>query len=287
MFQFLSRLFHRSAPSDEAATQAVLDLVTSLAQPTILMEPAEDAMDGPTSTLRLGGLPRLSAGTPWPTRDGRSLAFLGELNLASVRQAGGPDWLPGGGVLHIFYDAREAPWGFDPKDRGGCIVLFTPAADDNERAPPADLDGKLVFRSHILQGRSVLSYPDLDRLTLPEEVARNHDSETLYELETRQFGEGPQHRIGGYPSPIQNDEMERECQLASNGVYLGDAKGYASEQAVALLREPVSWKLLLQIDSDEAAGMMWGDMGRLYIWVPEHDARQGDFTNVWLILQST
>ncbi|MCR8632194.1 YwqG family protein [Paenibacillus radicis (ex Xue et al. 2023)] len=29
------------------------------------------------------------------------------------------------------------------------------------------------------------------------------------------------------------------------------------------------WKLLLQIDSEEEIGMMWGDAGRIYFWIRE------------------
>jgi hypothetical protein len=29
------------------------------------------------------------------------------------------------------------------------------------------------------------------------------------------------------------------------------------------------WVLLLQADSDDDTGMMWGDGGRLFVWIPE------------------
>lgn len=45
------------------------------------------------------------------------------------------------------------------------------------------------------------------------------------------------------------------------------------------------WRLLLQLDSDDASDMMWGDSGILYFWIREADARAGDFSNVWVILQ--
>jgi hypothetical protein len=36
----------------------------------------------------------------------------------------------------------------------------------------------------------------------------------------------PAHHLGGYPDPIQGEDMELDCQLASNGLYCGDESGY-------------------------------------------------------------
>lgn len=30
---------------------------------------------------------------------------------------------------------------------------------------------------------------------------------------------------------------------------------------------------------------MWGDVGRLYYWVTEHDLRSHEWSNAWMILQ--
>lgn len=79
--------------------------------------------------------------------------------------------------------------------------------------------------------------------------------------------------------------MELECQLVSNGVYCGDSEGYHSRRVAELAAGAGSWRLLLQLDSDDDAGMMWGDLGSLYFWIREEDARNADFSNAWMILQ--
>jgi uncharacterized protein YwqG len=43
--------------------------------------------------------------------------------------------------------------------------------------------------------------------------------------------------------------------------------------------------LLLQIDSEARAGMMWGDLGRIYFMIHKDDLRRRRFENVVLILQ--
>jgi len=99
------------------------------------------------------------------------------------------------------------------------------------------------------------------------------------------FGAKPQHQVGGFPSPVQGDDMELECQLVSHGLYCGDNSGYQGARATALEPGASEWRLLLQIDSDEDLGAMWGDLGKLYFWVRESEARRSDFSNVWLVLQ--
>ena len=79
--------------------------------------------------------------------------------------------------------------------------------------------------------------------------------------------------------------MELECQLASNGVYLGDGKAYGDARYDHLRAGAHDWRLLLQLDSDETAEMMWGDSGMLYYWIRQQDLRALDFSNTWLVLQ--
>ncbi|MDP3853118.1 DUF1963 domain-containing protein, partial [Phenylobacterium sp.] len=72
--------------------------------------------------------------------------------------------------------------------------------------------------------------------------------------------------------PVQSDSMEAECQDIARR--LGQRGGDLAD-----------WRLLLQLDTDDEAGMMWGDVGSLYFWIRERDARIGDFSKVWMILQ--
>ncbi|MDR2512739.1 MAG: DUF1963 domain-containing protein [Puniceicoccales bacterium] len=45
------------------------------------------------------------------------------------------------------------------------------------------------------------------------------------------------------------------------------------------------WKLLLQLDSDDDTGWMWGDVGTVYFRIREQDARKADFSKVWMVFQ--
>ena len=58
--------------------------------------------------------------------------------------------------------------------------------------------------------------------------------------------------------------MDLECQLVSHGLYCGDASGYQATRAKELEAGRQDWILLLQLDTDDDAGMIWGDGGMLY-----------------------
>jgi uncharacterized protein YwqG len=98
-------------------------------------------------------------------------------------------------------------------------------------------------------------------------------------------GDGPAyHHLLGHPETIQGD-MQLECQLASHGLYCGDSSGYEDSLRAHLEEGAKDWRLLLQVDSDDDVGMMWGDVGRIYYWIREVDLRAGNFGNVWFVLQ--
>jgi len=237
------------------------------------------------SSSHLGGSPALPDGFDWPSRSGAPLAFIARLDLAELRRALPVEWLPPSGSLLFFYDAQKQPWGFDPADRDGWAVLRLPesavtAGGGGIRAP----GGEALPRRGIAF-QPVRSLPSSERSAIAA-LRFSYAEQDAYEaLRDRPFGGRPQHQVGGFPSPVQGDGMELECQLASHGLYCGDESGYRDPRAAALEAGAADWRLLLQVDSDDDLGVMWGDLGRIYFWVREEDARAGDFSRVWLVLQ--
>jgi uncharacterized protein YwqG len=80
--------------------------------------------------------------------------------------------------------------------------------------------------------------------------------------------------------------MELDCQLASNGIDLGEPGAYDSERARALAAGRRDWTLLAQVDSDDDLGWMWGDAGRVYRWLRRQDLAAGRWDAAWGIVQS-
>ncbi len=240
------------------------------------------------SQSKLGGKPDVPPNFIWPTRDEKPLSFIAQINLSDVPEIEGAQ-LPNSGLLSFFYNNEV--WGFDPKDKGGFQVFYfeNELSEFKECQPPAAKIEKKFF-GMISKAVTVEEYdccalePELI-LTLPNEL-KDID---LSEEDTDKYCElleaiGGHHRLLGYAEPVQS-EMELECELVTNGLYCGDASGYKDPRASELEKTSHHWQLLLQIDSDDNANMMWGDAGRLYFWIKDEDLAAQRFHNCWMISQ--
>jgi len=254
----------------------------------------------PIGVSKLGGLPDLPASIAWPDREGAALAFLGQISL---REIPSPSSLPQDGVVSFFYDNAQNSWGFDPKDQNSFRVLYFPVSEELRRAPspvkekPPSLWQKIkrsarersesyfqVFATRRLAFIPFQSIPDPCAKLLEGPLRDPQDQEMYANFFEEYSHQGPAHQLLGWPTVIQN-EMELECQLVTNGIYVGDSTGYKHPRRAALEKGTHDWILLLQVDSDDDAHMMWGDAGMLYFWIRQQDLAQAAFRKTWCILQ--
>jgi uncharacterized protein YwqG len=277
--------FRKLFGGGEGPSEPIRDLVAAVSP---LVVPALRMRVSKTPTRsHIGGDPNLPADTPWPERNGRRLTLLARVSLPEVHQAQRIPWLPPDGALLFFYDVDEQPWGFDPKDRGGAAVLHVA-----DLPAPVHVFETAGSREGVLGARNVAfhrveSLPSLERaqehgLLLDLSKA---EIDAYFQLPPRMHVPGPEHQVGGWPAPIQADEMEFEAQLASSGISGGDAAGAESAEVARHEAAAKGWRLLLQLDSDGDMDVMWGDAGMLYFWVREPEAAAGRFENVWVVLQ--
>ena len=96
--------------------------------------------------------------------------------------------------------------------------------------------------------------------------------------------EGPGTGCSAGRNLVQNS-MQLDCQLASSGIDLRCDAGYDDPRAAQLEGGAADWMLLLQVDTDDKAGWMWGDCGTLYYWIRRPDLLAGRFDRVWMIFQ--
>ncbi len=230
---------------------------------------------------RLGGDPDLPPTAVWPEWRGRLLSFVAQIALSELPELF-ETRLPSSGLLSFFYDVEQEAWGFDPQDRGAWRVLWSSEQELEPRSTPETVPEDGRYQACRLAGTVEMNHAPWESAEL-DTLGMSQDELFSY-AEVVEEEDPPVHRLLGHPEPIQGD-MQLEAQLVSNGLYCGDESGYEDPRAADLRDGAVDWRLLLQIDSDDAAGMMWGDAGRLYFWMTEDAIERRDWDSAWMILQ--
>ena len=251
---------------------------------------AEDRM--PVGASKIGGCPDLPEGVAWPAWNGVPLSFLAQVRLEDVAALDAEHVLPESGLLLFFYDPYQEAWGFDPKDKGRSRVLYAAAAEPLRRAavPPVMVDGGR-FNPCSVGFSSILTIPDSGsrqavamklKYTSPDDPAEQGQYFNLHERMKEAQKAASGHWLLGHPDPVQN-EMQLECQLVTNGIYCGDAT--RDPRSKDLEEGADDWRLLFQVDTDDNAAMMWGDLGKVYFWIRRQDLAARAFDRTWAILQ--
>ena len=270
------------------------DALVALVRPSLRLVADEDVDDpqaaesAESAGLRIGGRPLLAPGVDWPRRkDGAPLSLVAQISLADVAElADGEDQadFPTEGSLAFFYDAvDQSVWGFSPTDSEGWAVLHCPDGVGALRDFPTELDEEGRFSPIALTTVRELTFPPAGSFEV-EQLVGDAKAEKYWAVLGEDEEDETITRFLGHPEPVQG-EMQVECQLASNGVYVGNSKGYTSPEGIRLRPGAADWRLLLQVDSFDDIGMMWGDSGRLYWWIREADLAEGRWDATWLVLQ--
>ncbi|GHG10037.1 MULTISPECIES: YwqG family protein [Amycolatopsis] len=279
----LDTLAHERLPAELASAW------TALARPGIRLV---SAGEGPP-VGRIGGAPALPEDVGWPEWPGRGpLDFVAAVDCAALPREFLSIPLPEAGTLLFFYFDAERRQADDIPEFGdaeAARLVFVPAGVPvTERAAPEGLD---PYPARDLFGKVEATAPRNYHVLLDE--TKTASGETLAEaaktvllpgnhMGTGVFGqlvwqlhpEGPHHQVGGFADPIQN-AVEKEVATEVLGDY----------RDPRLIEEAARWVFLAQIDSDEAADMMWGDAGMLYWMIRSEDLEAGRFDRARCILQ--
>jgi uncharacterized protein YwqG len=263
----------------EALSPAAAEILLREVRPAVALthSPA-----GTASLSRLGGRPLLDPATEWPKWWDTPLSLLFVVDLGDFRTISSGTGLPIDGVVNLFYEVEEQTWGFDPGDRGSWRVIpADPATAEHRDAP----DGATTFAEIGLAGRRIATYPSWEEKVV--DTIREHDWDRYDDLIARLEADhpaGPRHQLGGWPS-LQQAPWQLKCQLASNGIDVGRPEGYDDPRADALRAGADDWVMLAQIDTDDDAGWMWGDVGTLYYAMRRQDLATRSFEPAWMVLQ--
>ncbi len=198
------------------------------------------------AATKLGGRPDLRVRSRWPAREGRPLSFVAQIDLAQVAPLDNSGLLPRAGLLSFFYGDPEGP--LQPEL---CEVVFSePGTPLRRREFPDELSDQERYAALALRPQPELTLPPAPPSFLSEEEL------DAYQWKLEELAPGPRHRLLGHPDLVQDDPRD-------------DAHA-----------------LLLQVDSEDAARMTWGDLGRLYYLISPADLRAGRFEASRCVLQS-
>ena len=278
---FIKRIFGFAPKTDwDEVKKSLQAKVSNLRKPAVRLIKSESQ-----SNSKFGGRPLVEAKHfIWPQSNGIPMAFLAQIDLSEISKEMRYEWLNDKGLLLFFYDIIEMPWGFDPKDRGKWKVLFQENPDSLAELPES-LAETAKIKEAFISAKRVEILPNYDDPSVGGLQLTDQEGDLYCDMNSEQFDAEPLHQVGGFPSPVQGNDMELQSQLASNGIYVGDSAGYQSDLAKTLESGAEDWKLLFQFDSDDDLDLMWGDCGMLYFWVQKEKAKNNQFENCWLILQ--
>ncbi|WP_169713649.1 YwqG family protein [Paludifilum halophilum] len=232
--------------------------------PCIAITPVE-ADDLPVGTSKFGGFPDLPEGEEFPRWKGRPLSFIAQYNLAELKQTGFSSPLPDQGMLYFFCGtAMDIPVWEEKGEPGGWSVFYIDTEPSRLRPVPfpEDLPREGFFEERKMKLSVEKTLPEVEFIEGMDDVYFDL-MDQLYQLEERESG---YHQAFGDPFQMEGDVF-KECKANS---------GNPSDD----------WVLLLQVDSDEEMGMIWGDLGMLYFCIAREDLRKKRFDRSWLVMQS-
>lgn len=220
------------------------------------------------------GLPYLPVGQPYPHDiDGQPMILLAQLNFEEIPPL--PDY-PEAGILQVFISAHDELYGADLENFDSMqaqtrfqvryfeklvheqdwiydFEFLRPQLADEELILPAEQECALTFERQT----GIVSPSDyqFEHLLGPNFFAPFGIEQNEYEESYWQTFSAQGHRIGGYGFFTQDDPR---------------AKAPAGED----------WRILLQIDSDDTAGIMWGDLGVGHFLIPRQHLLRRDFSKI-------
>jgi len=270
----------------------------------------------PIAASKVGGLPDLPRDLAWPASNGHPQAFVAQINLADAAGYGAVRALPRSGLLSFFYDngrdldEEDDEDDEDDEDEGdedeedeeaqypGCAVFFFDGDPSTlnlaRRQAPASLATEDRFVACAVDITPIVTLPAPESFAIASLGFDEREQEDYVEVylgwnrgDNDRDGR-PAHRLLGLPYNLEGDARVASL-LASRGqtwddvADMGDIDDAAAE--AELERAATDWTLLLQVDSDDAAGMDWQGGGLIYFCLTRAALEAGDFSAVWATTQ--
>lgn len=204
---------------------------------------------------RFGGIPDLPPSIEWPRLRGFALSFVAQLRMSDVAPFDIERGLPSSGILYFFLldylHGEQEPDGplFGTSfvtHYDGDLAALRPAAF------PKSLPKLTRFKPCLLTFTAEPSLPPPESAFL-DDVAMSSDERSRYwnDVWLALVGRGRSHRLLGYAEATVKHDLQ-----------------------------PANAALLLQLNSDNAAAMFFGDMSKVFFFIPEEALARCSFEKV-------
>jgi hypothetical protein len=226
------------------------------------------ADDVPTGASRFGGHPDLPEVVAWPEADGVPMELIAQIDLAEAAPHDADGLLPPKGTLIFFYNSQWQVSDMAPDFPCAQVLYFDDHARLGRRIPPV-VEYQHEFRGACavpyVHGLARLSFSR--QLSLPAGVsAFLADEDPALRARWQDFD--LEHGAKLPPLDVKDYTDNRMLGYLSNQDYVG-----------AMNKDDV---LLLQVDSEPAAGFQWGDCDKLYFVCKASELAARDFSRVRL-----
>ncbi|SHG04264.1 DUF1963 domain-containing protein [Pedobacter caeni] len=249
--QYRKELSEANLSSVEDLENLIKPLIRSATK--IEVKKAAKPLENTSLLSHFGGNPYFEKGEEWPeAKNGKHLDFIfqiynnGEINLPGNIK-----------LVQFFYDWEAFPW--DTNDDGWLVKTYTTlnTAQMVKIEKPTELE---VSSYCEVTFTTVPSLPDWEGLEIYSRHASNLSC-ILNEDEP----------WGSYQNAVEKLIGEQDYRSQIGG-YPNWVQGEATP-----LRGIEPMKLLFQIDSEEQAGLMWGDVGLIYVFY-DKTTEEAEFT---------
>lgn len=228
------------------------NLVKPLIRQTTKLEvqPASRPPENSQLESHFGGHPYFEKGEEWPKgKNGKHLDFIFQVFNSPELEL--PKSIE---LVQFFYDWEKFPW--DTNDNGWLVKKYKQVEKGKAEfiAKPEEIEKSKFCK---IEFKPTQTLPDWEGIDLFGNDASklscvlNEDEpwDSYDQIVTKLIGEQDyQSQLGGYPKWVQGESTPRD-------------------------NEGKPMKLLFQIDSEDNAGIMWGDVGLIYVFYDEKSER--------------
>jgi uncharacterized protein YwqG len=212
--------------------------------------PASRPPENSQMLSHFGGHPYFEKGESWPkTNKGDHLAFI--FQIFNTPELELPENIA---LIQFYYDWEEFPW--ETSSDGWLVKIYKKVNQDKLEfiVTPSTLE---TSKYCLINCSATKSLPDWEGIDLHSLTAsklscvldENEPWDSYDQVVEKLIGEQDYlSQLGGYPNWVQGEETPTD----------GDGN---------------PMKLLFQIDSEDNAGLMWGDVGLIYVFYDESSGK--------------